>query len=525
MIIFKGLKGRFYSLLLVFITIMIANGTVTYQLIQRKKEEALVVKVVSRQATLVQSYVKNFYYFLETQKIENVMTVVKEFENNLDSLLPQSNESKVQKDSGAVQVNVEVEKEKAKNHILLNLTSVQRGKFTFFKDGWENLKNTAVEMISLPADKKREAFTRVNDLSQSYSLSIENIARELENESDQAFGMMIKIQVISILVSILIALVILFRIEKTYLSKIFETFGQIDHFTEGISVITDQSIKGSQLVLQNSSELSSSINESSSSATELNQTAQLNEQKASDSKILISNCVSKAQEGVSISRDLGEQMKGIDQATIVLDQQVKKSFKEFDQIIDLVKQIEKETSLINDIVFQTKLLSFNASVEAARAGEAGKGFSVVATEIGELAVSSGASSKKIEAILLESSEKIQNIIKENAQSTSKVIDDCQRRVIEGVKKSKYCVESFQEITGLISTVDQEVSKLALSSHEQFKASQLIEGAVLKMTKISEENTQQAQTMCEGLEKFGETSLAFKIQMNNFKQLLTGDGKA
>ena len=35
-------------------------------------------------------------------------------------------------------------------------------------------------------------------------------------------------------------------------------------------------------------------------------------------------------------------------------------------------------AVINDIVFQTKLLSFNASVEAARAGESGKGFAVVA---------------------------------------------------------------------------------------------------------------------------------------------------
>jgi len=40
---------------------------------------------------------------------------------------------------------------------------------------------------------------------------------------------------------------------------------------------------------------------------------------------------------------------------------------------------------MNDIVFQTKLLSFNASVEAARAGIHGKGFAVVADEVGNLA--------------------------------------------------------------------------------------------------------------------------------------------
>src|SRR5690606_14658037 len=57
--------------------------------------------------------------------------------------------------------------------------------------------------------------------------------------------------------------------------------------------------------------------------------------------------------------------------------------------------VEEKTNMINDIVFQTKLLSFNASVEAARAGHHGKGFSVVAEEIGRLAETSGTSASAI----------------------------------------------------------------------------------------------------------------------------------
>ncbi len=49
------------------------------------------------------------------------------------------------------------------------------------------------------------------------------------------------------------------------------------------------------------------------------------------------------------------------------------------------EDIGDKTKVINDIVFQTKRLSFNASVEAARAGEHGKGFAVVAEEVGNLA--------------------------------------------------------------------------------------------------------------------------------------------
>jgi hypothetical protein len=69
------------------------------------------------------------------------------------------------------------------------------------------------------------------------------------------------------------------------------------------------------------------------------------------------------------------------------------------EIVELVKEIGNKTKVINDIVFQTKLLSFNASVEAARAGEHGKGFAVVAEEVGNLASMSGQASKEISALL------------------------------------------------------------------------------------------------------------------------------
>src|SRR3954468_23516662 len=67
--------------------------------------------------------------------------------------------------------------------------------------------------------------------------------------------------------------------------------------------------------------------------------------------------------------------------------------------------IQNKTRVINDIVFKTKLLSFNASIEAARAGQYGKGFSVVAEEVGRLAQTSGKAAKEIEALLSESRKK------------------------------------------------------------------------------------------------------------------------
>jgi methyl-accepting chemotaxis protein len=70
------------------------------------------------------------------------------------------------------------------------------------------------------------------------------------------------------------------------------------------------------------------------------------------------------------------------------------------------KQISAIIGVIDDIAFQTNLLSLNAGVEAARAGDSGRGFAVVASEVGSLAHRSSEAAREIKTLINSSSNQV-----------------------------------------------------------------------------------------------------------------------
>ena len=102
-----------------------------------------------------------------------------------------------------------------------------------------------------------------------------------------------------------------------------------------------------------------------------------------------------------------------------------------DQIQNMIQSIKAESEAIDEIVFQTKILSFNASVEAERAGEAGRGFSVVAEEVGQLATDSQTAAKKIRGEIstaITQTNKIKEKVYSQVVNVSEQMDSSRKQV-------------------------------------------------------------------------------------------------
>ncbi|MFN8578326.1 MAG: methyl-accepting chemotaxis protein [Candidatus Sericytochromatia bacterium] len=89
---------------------------------------------------------------------------------------------------------------------------------------------------------------------------------------------------------------------------------------------------------------------------------------------------------------------------------IKKSVDEIENLSKSSNDIEKITEIISDIANQTNLLALNAAIEAARAGEYGRGFSVVAMEIRKLSEKTQQATKDIKNSIEENNIILKNVI-------------------------------------------------------------------------------------------------------------------
>ena len=164
-----------------------------------------------------------------------------------------------------------------------------------------------------------------------------------------------------------------------------------------------------------------------------------------------------------------------------------------DEINNASKAISQVISVIDNIAFQTNILSLNASVEAARAGQQGKGFAVVAEEVRNLAAKSAKAAKETADLIQNSIQRVQAgtaIAQETSQNLS--------RVAELAEKNIAAVNFISEASASQSSAIAEVNRgiEQISSVVQQNSATAQEGAA-----ASHEMSAQAQMLTQIVGRF------------------------
>ncbi|MDD2292564.1 MAG: methyl-accepting chemotaxis protein, partial [Aliarcobacter sp.] len=140
-----------------------------------------------------------------------------------------------------------------------------------------------------------------------------------------------------------------------------------------------------------------------------------------------------------------------------------------DEINTQTNAIADSITIIDQIAFQTNILSLNAAVEAATAGEAGKGFAVVAAEVRNLASRSAEAAREIKDLVINATNKAN----------------------EGKNISNEMIQGYEKLNNNIHNTLSLIKEVSTSSKEQFSAMEQINDTVNNLDHVTQQNAASA----------------------------------
>ncbi len=196
-------------------------------------------------------------------------------------------------------------------------------------------------------------------------------------------------------------------------------------------------------------------------ATSLQETAVAVEKITKITRDNTQNAITMAQLGNTVKDSVS---KGQNLAT--------KTAQAMENINTQVSNINEAISIIDQIAFQTNILSLNAAVEAATAGEAGKGFAVVAQEVRNLANRSSDAAKQIQDLVV------------NATTTAN----------EGKSISDEMMRGYIELNGHIAQTITIIENVSSASKEQMRGIEQINSTISTLETVTQSNASEADNV-------------------------------
>lgn len=275
-----------------------------------------------------------------------------------------------------------------------------------------------------------------------------------------------------------------FIVSKKLSDQIFTANRSLAEISTQMGTSSQQSLNDSEKLKNSSKKMNEEIQRSSSSIHELSKMIYKTLESVSSSAEQSKQSSQSVQSGLQEIETLVEEIHLIEVSNKDIFEQFQKMSIELDGMREIIIKISEKTNFINDIVFQTKLLSFNASVEAARAGEAGKGFAVVAEEIGNLAQSSGSAAEEITNMVNQGKNEVENIVQKIVNSISGASKQSEEKIKHIVDTASTCKEQFSNIMESVQSVDNHIQEISTAGKEQRAGVDEIEKVMHSLSDVS-----------------------------------------
>ncbi|RXJ84587.1 methyl-accepting chemotaxis protein [Arcobacter sp. CECT 8985] len=238
---------------------------------------------------------------------------------------------------------------------------------------------------------------------------------------------------------------------KVTQSTISEVMALIDDANEKLSTSSNELTNASKRLSESSNMQAAQLEETAAAIEEITSTIFQSSENAQKMSTYAKDVIKSNEEGKKL-------------ANLTVDSMGK--------LNDEVISINEAITVIDQIAFQTNILSLNAAVEAATAGEAGKGFAVVAQEVRNLASRSAEAAKEIKGIVESATLKAQ----ESKEVTDKMLN------------------GYNHLDETINTTIRLIDEVSNASKEQQTAITQINDTVNNLDKATQENASLSTTI-------------------------------
>lgn len=319
------------------------------------------------------------------------------------------------------------------------------------------------------------------------------------------------------ILSVLISIFVGSAVAKT----ITQIVSSIDESTSQVSLASTQIASTSQQLSEATTEQASSLGETAAALEEITAMISKSSDSASSTEASSTSSHEKAEEGRRAVDQMLSSMEEISQSNNAIVNQVNQSNQEMFEIVRVIQEIGNKTKVINEIVFQTKLLSFNASVEAARAGEHGKGFAVVAEEVGSLAQMSGNAAKEITDMLDSSIVKVDSIVKNTKLSVESLVQQGKEKVEQGIEVARQCSSVLDEIVDNTLKVTGLAQEISTASREQSQGVSEINKAMSQLDTVTQQNSSNSEATASSAEQLSMQAKSLKSAVVDLVKVVQG----